>query len=87
MRAEVFGPESHLDSHRFPRLHLLIERLRPPWDIVVAFGIIGCLFAMAILGALVVIWGSASLPSLIVGIALVGTAAGLGSHLASRWGI
>ena len=87
LQVEVHGPRDHLDSRRHRRLYVWVSRLRHPWDVLLAFGIIGGLIGFTLLGTLVVIWSWTWIPGIISGIAMVAIAAGVSSHLASRWGV
>ena len=85
--SEVHGPRDHLEADKFRRLQLLVQRVKYPWDVLLAFGIIGGLFGLALLGVLVVIWSWTWLPGTVTGIAMVGISAGVSSHPANRWGV
>jgi hypothetical protein len=81
---DVLGPRSHLDLHRFRRLRFALERVPSPWDAALVTGVAGGLWALALLGALVIIWSSGTVLIGAIGIVLVALAAALAAHLVAE---
>lgn len=87
LEVELHGPRDHLDFRRVRRVHDWLSHLQHPWDILLACCLIGGLVGLTLLGTFVVIWSWTWMPGILSGVAMVGIAAGISSHLARRRGI
>jgi hypothetical protein len=83
-QSEILGGEFLVDSRRFLRLRLALERLTYPWDFVFAVGLTVGLWVTALLGAEVVVSFGDSALGAIAGISFVGIAGVVAAHVGSQ---
>lgn len=84
--SELHAHEEDSRGHRLRRYVEFELHVKPPWDVPLAFAIVGALLGCAILGSLVIIWSRASVIGVISGVILIAVAAGMSSHFAHRLG-
>jgi protein-S-isoprenylcysteine O-methyltransferase Ste14 len=81
---DILGPRSHLDLHRFRRLRMALERIKSPWDAALVTGVAGGLWAVALFGAMVIIWSGGTVLIGAIGVLLIILAVALAAHLVAE---